>query len=271
MSPLHHPEIYFDIELLDIEERGAAPRSGTDTEDSMNNSEMRIRPAAERGTAELGWLSSRHSFSFGHYYDPKHMGFRSLRVINDDRVQPGRGFGTHPHRDMEILSVVVEGALEHRDSLGNGSVIRPGEVQRMTAGTGVQHSEFNPSPSEEVRFLQIWIEPEQKGLEPSYEQLAFPWERLRDEWALVASRDGRDGSLTVQQDVALYRATLREGARLEKALDAGRHVWLQVIGGGVEVVGRRLAEGDGAAVSDPGNLVVTGVFEWSDVLLFDLA
>ncbi len=237
----------------------------------MNTPEMRIRPAAERGTAELGWLSSRHSFSFGQYYDPEHMGYRSLRVINDDRVRPGRGFGTHPHRDMEIISVVVEGALEHRDSLGTGSVIRPGEVQRMTAGTGVQHSEFNPSPSDEVRFLQIWIEPERKGLQPSYEQRVFPWESLRDDWVLVASRDGRDGSLRVHQDVAIYRATLSGGAKLEKNFEPGRHAWLQVIEGSVEVDGRRLDEGDGMAVDDPGTLSVTGAGDWSDVLLFDLA
>lgn len=237
----------------------------------MNTSEMRIRPAAERGRAELGWLSSRHSFSFGHYYDPEHMGYRSLRVINDDRVQPGRGFGTHPHRDMEIISVVVEGALEHRDSLGTGSVIRPGEVQRMTAGTGVQHSEFNPSPSDEVRFLQIWIEPERKGLQPGYEQRSFPWESLRDDWVLVASHDGRGGSLRVHQDVAIYRATLSEGAELEKNFEPGRHAWLQVIEGAVEVEGRRLEEGDGVAVDDPGILSVSGAGEWSDVLLFDLA
>lgn len=237
----------------------------------MNTPEMRIRPAAERGAAELGWLSSRHSFSFGQYYEPEHMGYRSLRVINDDRVRPGRGFNTHPHRDMEILSVVVEGALEHRDSLGTGSVIRPGEVQRMTAGTGVQHSEFNPSPSDEVRFLQIWIEPERTGLEPGYEQRAFPWESLRDSWALIASRDGRDGSLRVHQDVAIYRATLSGEARLEQTFEPGRHAWLQVIEGTVEVNGRRLEEGDGVAVDDPGTLGVAGVGDWSDVLLFDLA
>jgi len=237
----------------------------------MSTLAIRIRPAAERGRAELGWLSSRHSFSFGQYYDPEHMGFRSLRVINDDRVQPGQGFGTHPHRDMEILSIVVEGALEHRDSLGTGSVIRPGEVQRMSAGTGILHSEFNPSPNDKVRFLQIWIEPERQGLEPGYEQRAFPLEQLRDHWALIASRDGREGSLTVHQDVAIYRATLGEGAHLEKSLGAGRHAWLQVIEGEVDVGGRRLGEGDGAAVDDPGRLAVSGAGAFSDVLLFDLA
>ncbi len=237
----------------------------------MNTTTMRIRPAAERGVADFGWLSSHHSFSFGHYYDPEHMGFRSLRVINDDRVQPGQGFGTHPHRDMEIISVVVEGALEHKDSLGTGSVIQPGEVQRMTAGTGVQHSEFNPSSSDEVRFLQIWLEPRQTGLPPSYEQRAFDFEEMRNRWRLVASPDGKDGSLTVHQDVAIYRATLTAGARLEQTLTSGRFAWLQVIEGALDVEGRCLQEGDGLSIDDPGTLVVTGAGEWSDVLLFDLA
>ncbi len=237
----------------------------------MNSTTIRIRPAAERGVAEFGWLSSRHSFSFGHYYDPEHLGFRALRVINDDRVQPGQGFGTHPHRDMEIISIVVEGALEHKDSLGTGSVIRPGEVQRITAGTGVRHSEFNPSPSEEVRFLQIWIEPERTGLTPSYEQRAFDFDEMRNMWRVVASHDGRDGSLKVHQDVSLYRAQLSEGARIGRSIDPGRNVWIQVVEGIVEVNGQRLAEGDGAAIEKPRDVVVTGTGDWSDVLLFDLA
>jgi len=237
----------------------------------MNTATLRIRPAAERGVAEFGWLSSRHSFSFGHYYDPEHLGFRALRVINDDRVQPGQGFGTHPHRDMEILSIVVEGALQHKDSLGTGSVIRPGEVQRITAGTGVQHSEFNPSPSEEVRFLQIWIEPERTGLAPSYEQRDFAFDEMRDRWRLVASHEGRDGSLKVHQDVSLYRTQLTEESSVEHSIGPDRHVWLQVIEGTVEVNGQRLDEGDGAAIEAPGGVVVTGKGDWSDVLLFDLA
>jgi len=237
----------------------------------MNTTTLRVRPAAERGTAEFGWLSSRHSFSFGHYYDPEHMGFRSLRVLNDDRVQPGQGFGTHPHRDMEIISVVVEGALEHKDSLGTGSVIRPGDVQRMTAGTGVRHSEFNPSPGEDVRFLQIWIEPEREGLEPSYEQRAFPFDELRNAWRLVASHDGRDGSLKVHQDASLYRAQLTQGSVVEHPIAAGRAGWIQVIEGEVEVNGHHLHEGDGAAIESTGSLVVTGAGDRSDVLLFDLA
>lgn len=237
----------------------------------MKTPKILVRPAAERGVAEFGWLSSRHSFSFGHYYDPEHMGFRSLRVINDDRVRPGQGFGTHPHRDMEIISIVVEGALEHKDSLGTGSVIRPGEVQRMTAGTGVQHSEFNPSPSDEVRFLQIWIEPERTGLPPSYEQREFPFEDLRNAWRLIASRDGRAGSLTVHQDVALYRTRLTEAASIAHPIDAGRQVWIQIIEGAVDANGKRLGTGDGAAIREPGNLTVSGLSDRSDVLLFDLA
>ncbi len=237
----------------------------------MDNTQMHIRPASERGVAEFGWLSSRHSFSFGQFYDPEHMGFRTLRVINDDRVRPGQGFGTHPHRDMEIISIVVEGALEHRDSLGTGSVIRPGEVQRITAGTGVRHSEFNPSPSDDVHFLQIWIEPERMGLAPSYEQQAFPFEEMRNAWRLVASHDGRDGSLTVHQDVSLLRAQLTEGGRVEYATQPGRHIWVQVIEGEVEINGQCLAEGDGAAIEGEAELVVSARSDWSDLLLFDLA
>lgn len=237
----------------------------------MGTAGLQIRAAAERGVADLGWLWSRHSFSFGDYYDPRHMGFRSLRVINDDRVQPGQGFGTHPHRDMEIISVVVEGALEHRDSLGTGSVIRPGEVQRMSAGTGIRHSEFNPSPERAVRFLQIWIEPERRGLEPSYEQRAFPTGERPDAWVLVTSRDGRDGSLTVHQDVAMYRAAVSVGGTLSHRLEPGRHAWIQVISGNLEIGGQRLEEGDGAAVSEAGEVTLTGGDGPSDVLLFDLA
>lgn len=236
----------------------------------MNHPSMRIRPADERGVADFGWLSSRHSFSFGHYYDPEHLGFRTLRVINDDRVQPGQGFGTHPHRDMEIISVVIEGALEHRDSLGTGSVIRPGDVQRMTAGTGVRHSEFNPSSSEEVRFLQIWIEPERSGLDPGYEQRTFQFEELENSWVLVASRDGREGSLTVHQDVSLFRAHLTPGGELAYRVAEARHVWIQVIDGVIEVNGQQLERGDGAALSEAADLTVRAVSGRGDVLLFDL-
>jgi len=237
----------------------------------MSSSEIVVRPAAQRGKAELGWLSSRHSFSFGSYYDPQHMGFRSLRVVNDDRVQPGQGFGAHPHRDMEILSVVVEGALEHRDSLGTGSLIRPGEVQRMSAGRGIVHSEFNPSPEHEVRFLQVWIEPARRGLEPGYEQRAFDLEQRPNSWVLVAAADGREGSLTVHQDVAVYRALVHQGAELEQEIAGGRRAWVQIISGAVEVNGRRLEEGDGAALVDPARVEVRGRAAASDLLLFDLA
>jgi redox-sensitive bicupin YhaK (pirin superfamily) len=172
---------------------------------------------------------------------------------------------------MEIISIVVEGALEHKDSLGTGSVIRPGEVQRITAGTGVRHSEFNPSPSEEVRFLQIWIEPERTGLTPSYEQRAFDFAQMRNMWRVVASHDGRDGSLKVHQDLSLYRAQLSEGARISRSIDPGRNVWIQVVEGIVQVNGQKLTEGDGAAIEKPRDVVVTGTGDWSDVLLFDLA
>jgi redox-sensitive bicupin YhaK (pirin superfamily) len=237
----------------------------------MVDTTVHIRPADERGATELGWLSSRHSFSFGSYYDPGHMGFRSLRVINDDRVQAGQGFGTHPHRDMEIISIVVDGALEHQDSMGNGSVIRPGDVQRMTAGTGVTHSEFNPSPTDTVRFLQVWIEPEARGLEPGYEQRTFDLESRRNRWVLVASREGRDGSLTVHQDVALFRAVIERGSQLVHRVADGRHLWVQMISGSVELDRRELSAGDGAAVIGVDQLIVSGLAPVSDVLLFDLS
>jgi len=237
----------------------------------MTKQEMRIRPAGDRGVAEFGWLSSRHSFSFGSYYDPEHMGFRSLRVINDDRVMPGQGFGTHPHRDMEIISIVVEGALEHKDSMGNGSLIRPGDIQRMTAGTGVTHSEFNPSQDDEVRFLQIWIEPETPGLEPGYEQRSFDASGDRNRWTLVASRSGRESSVVVHQDVELHRAVIDADSKLTSRIADGRHAWIQVIEGAVEFDGRTLSKGDGVAMTGVDQLTLTGLAQESDVLLFDLA
>jgi redox-sensitive bicupin YhaK (pirin superfamily) len=237
----------------------------------MSTSNLRIRRHDERGVAEHGWLSSRHSFSFAGYYDPEHMGFRALRVINDDRVQPGQGFGTHPHRDMEILSFVVEGELEHKDSLGNGSVIRPGEVQRMSAGTGILHSEFNPSREKTVRFLQVWIEPEREGIDPGYEQRWFPLDEHRGRLVLIASPDGRDGSLVVHQDVAVYRGLIGGGGRVDHAMDPGRHAWVQVVSGEVEVAGHRLVEGDGLAVSEVDRFDIVGVTNDADVILFDLA
>ncbi len=229
-----------------------------------------IRPSDERGVAEFGWLKSRHTFSFGHYYDPRHMGFRSLRVINDDWVAPGAGFDTHGHRDMEIVTYVLEGALEHKDSLGTGSVIRPGEVQRMTAGTGIMHSEFNHSKSEFVHLLQIWIEPERTGLVPGYEQREFALDERRGTLRLVASRDGRDGSVTIHQDAALYAAVLAADESVSHELAPGRHAWLHVARGAARLNGHTLTEGDAAGVSDEPRLDITAQPD-AEILLFDLA
>jgi len=226
-----------------------------------------IRKAAERGHFDHGWLDTHHTFSFADYHDPEWMGFRSLRVLNDDRVAAGQGFGMHPHRDMEIVTIVLDGALQHRDSLGNESIIRPGEVQRMSAGTGVVHSEFNPSPTEGVHFHQIWILPEKKGLAPGYEQKAFPAGKGP---RLVASRDGREGSLTIHQDAGLYRAALSKGETVAYENAAGRHAWVQVARGAVTLNGRPLLEGDGASVSGKETLRIEGV-EPSELILFDLA
>jgi quercetin 2,3-dioxygenase len=231
---------------------------------------LTIRRSADRGHAEHGWLDSRHTFSFADYQDPAHMGFRSLRVINEDRVQPAKGFGTHPHRDMEILSYVLEGGLSHKDSLGTGSTIRPGDVQRMTAGTGVTHSEFNASPAEPVHFLQIWLLPEKRGLSPSYEQKHFAESQRQGRLQLVASPDGRQGSLTVHQDVAVYTALLGAKERAELPLGKGRHAWVQVARGSVKANGETLLAGDGAALSDEAGLKLEGV-EPAEVLVFDLA
>jgi quercetin 2,3-dioxygenase len=231
---------------------------------------MLIRRSADRGLADHGWLRSFHTFSFADYYDPDHMGFRSLRVINEDRVQPGKGFGTHSHRDMEIISYVLEGALEHRDSMGNGSVIRPGDVQRMSAGTGVTHSEFNASRSELVHFLQIWILPERPGLRPSYEEKSFPLSERRGKLRLIASPDGRDGSVTVHQDVSLLAGVLELGERVRYENPAGRHPWIHVATGAFEIGGTRLDAGDAAAVTEAGPLDIVGR-EAGEVLIFDLA
>jgi redox-sensitive bicupin YhaK (pirin superfamily) len=229
-----------------------------------------LRPARERGHADHGWLDSHHTFSFADYYDPKNMGFRALRVINEDRVAPGRGFGTHPHRDMEILSYVIEGALEHKDSMGTGSVIRPGDVQRMSAGTGVLHSEFNASREAQVHFLQIWILPEKANLPPSYEQKRFGDEEKQGRLRVVAARDGRDGALTVHQDVAVYAGLLAPGEVVRHPLAPGRHAWVQVVRGAIDLGGQPLAAGDGAAVSDEAELALTAR-EAAEVLVFDLA
>jgi len=231
---------------------------------------IQIRRSEERGHAAHGWLSSQHTFSFANYHDPRFMGFRKLRVINEDRVQPGQGFGTHPHRDMEILSYVLAGSLEHRDSLGNGSIIRPGEVQRMSAGTGVTHSEFNHSKEEPVHFLQIWIQPDAEHLPPSYEQREFPEAERRDMLRLVASREGRDGSVTIHQDVGVYAALLSAGVAVGHPLRRDRHAWIQVARGRVTVNGQSLAAGDGAALSEETSVRLAAESE-AELLLFDLA
>lgn len=232
--------------------------------------EMQLRPASARGLANIDWLNSRHTFSFGHYFDPAHMGFGALRVINEDRVVPGAGFDTHGHRDMEIVSYVLDGALEHKDSIGTGSVIRPGEIQRMTAGSGIRHSEFNHSNSEEVHFLQIWIIPEKEGLEPGYEQIAIPAPAKGEGLTLIGSRDGRNGSVTIHQDVSLYAGRLSAGAEAAFENREGRQVWIQVARGGVAVNGRDLSQGDGLAVTGEGTLSFA-TDEAAEFLLFDLA
>jgi len=229
-----------------------------------------IRRGTERGFADHGWLVSRHTFSFAGYHDPQHMGFGALRVINEDRVAPGAGFGAHSHRDMEILSWVLDGALEHKDSLGTGAVIRPGELQRMSAGTGVTHSEFNASKTEPVHFLQIWILPERGGLVPSYEQKAFSAAELDNVWCLVASGQPRDGAVTVHQDVHLSISRLAAGRSLSYAPKAGRRVWLQVARGSVEVDGVVLEAGDAAGWVDAAALDVRAVSA-AEILLFDLS
>ena len=229
-----------------------------------------VRRSAERGLAELGWLTSRHTFSFGSYHDPRHMGFRALRVINDDWIAPGAGFDPHGHRDMEIVTYVLEGALEHNDSLGTGSVIRPGEVQRMSAGTGITHSEYNHSPTEPVHLLQIWIVPETAGLSPGYEQRPVPLAEKRRRLRLVASRDGRDGSVTIHQDAALYAAVLEAGEAVSHGAKPGRHAWLHVARGAVDLNGHALEEGDGAAASDEERIDIAAR-EDAEILLFDLA
>jgi redox-sensitive bicupin YhaK (pirin superfamily) len=231
---------------------------------------MTIRPASERGHAEHGWLDSHHTFSFADYHDPAHMGFRGLRVINEDRVAASQGFGTHPHRDMEIISYVLEGGLEHKDSMGTGSVIKPGDVQRMSAGTGVRHSEKNASPKDGVHFLQIWIKPAKEGIEPSYEQKTFTADDKRGRLRLVASPDGREGSVTVHSDVMLYAGLFDGGESAELALKGGRHAWIHVARGKVRVNGRELSAGDGASLSDEKTVKVDGG-DGGEVLVFDLA
>ncbi|OLC86241.1 MAG: quercetin 2,3-dioxygenase [Acidobacteria bacterium 13_1_40CM_4_61_5] len=231
---------------------------------------LAIRRSHERGHANHGWLDTHYTFSFADYYDPGHVHFRTLRVINDDRVAGGGGFPMHPHRDMEIVTYVLEGGLEHRDSMGNGSVIRPGDVQRMSAGTGVTHSEFNASKTEPVHLLQIWMFPERKGIKPSYEQKAFSEADKRSRLRLVASPDGRDGSVTIHQDNEMYATVLRKGETVRHELKPERHAWVQVARGGVKLNGQELAEGDGAAISEEKAIELAGVKD-AELLLFDLA
>lgn len=229
-----------------------------------------VRRGEERGGGNHGWLNTRHTFSFSDYWDPRWMGFRSLRVINEDRVAPASGFGTHPHSDMEIITYVLEGQLEHKDSLGTGSVILPGDGQRMSAGRGIRHSEFNPSKTEPVHFYQIWILPGENGLEPSYEQKTFPQDEKQGKLRLIASPDAKDGSVKINQDARLYVTLLKTGEEVEHTFGENRHGWLQVAKGSVEVKGKFLTAGDGAAISDEEKIAFKAE-EDSEVLLFDLA
>ncbi|HVS75238.1 MAG TPA: pirin family protein [Candidatus Acidoferrales bacterium] len=231
---------------------------------------MHIRRSRERGHFDHGWLDTYHTFSFGDYHDPKYVEFRALRVLNEDVVSPDKGFPAHPHRDMEIVTYVLEGALRHRDSMGNGSVIRPGDVQRMSAGTGVTHSEHNASKSEPVHLLQIWIYPERNGLAPGYEQKAFSDAEKRGRLRLVASPDGREGSVTIHQDAELYATLLAAGETVRQEGKPGRHAWVQVARGSVKLNGQELSAGDGAALSGEKTILLTGVRD-AEVLLFDLA
>lgn len=232
---------------------------------------IQIRPAKERGHANHGWLDTYHTFSFSDYFDPKHMGFRSLRVINEDWVSGGYGFPTHPHQDMEIITYVLEGSLEHKDSMGTGSTIRPGEVQKMSAGTGIRHSEFNPSKTEAVHLLQIWILPEKKGLKPMYEQKVIPTEEKKGRLRLVGSPEGGDGTVKISQDARLYATELAPGDSIRHELESGRHAWVQVVRGKISLNGKTLQAGDGAAVSNEQKLELAGIGDKSEVLLFDLA
>ena len=230
---------------------------------------MDIIRSGSRGNADHGWLKSQHTFSFADYHNPAMMGFGSLRVINEDYIEPGQGFGTHPHKDMEIITYVIEGALEHKDSMGNGSVIRPGDVQRMTAGTGISHSEYNHSSEDRVHLLQIWILPDQNGLQPGYQQEFFAPDERHNQWRLVGSRDGRGGSLTIHQDVDLYASRLENGHPLKHRFEEHRHGFLHVVAGAIELDGQRLAAGDALATSDQATLTLQAT-EDSELLLFDM-
>jgi redox-sensitive bicupin YhaK (pirin superfamily) len=230
---------------------------------------LTIRKSDDRGHFNHGWLNTYHTFSFSRYYDPQHMGFRALRVINEDFVAPGKGFGSHPHDNMEILTYIVQGALEHKDSLGTGSVIKPGDIQRMTAGTGITHSEFNPSKSEPVHLLQIWLEPAQEGHKPSYDQKHFSEADRKDRLRLIASPDAADGSIKVTEDIRLYASLLSEGKKVSLDLKPGRHAWVQVVQGPIRVNDLTLESGDGAAVSDESRLEIAAGAD-SEFIVFDL-
>lgn len=230
---------------------------------------IEIRKAHDRGHADHGWLNTWHTFAFATYQDPQHISFRSLRVMNEDVIAPGKGFGTHPHRDMEIVTYVLEGALEHKDSMGNGEVLRPGEFQRMSAGTGITHSELNPSSTESVHLYQIWLYPNEKGISPSYEQKAFPDDELRNQLRLVAAQEPREGSLLIHQDTEIFLGKLDAGERVTHSIRAGRHAWLQVLRGSISLNGESLETSDGAAVSDLNELEITAK-QSAEIMLFDL-
>ena len=230
-----------------------------------------IRPSGERGAANLGWLDTRHSFSFSNYYDPRYMGFGPLRVIHEDKISPSQGFGTHGHRDMEIVTYVLSGSLEHKDSIGNGSIIRPGDVQRMSAGTGILHSEFNASEMDPVHLLQIWLLPATNGIDPGYEQIYIAPEENQGRLRLIGSQDGRDGSVTIHQDLSLYSAVLGKGDEVNHPLAEGRMAWLQVAQGGITLNGQALTAGDGAAIQAVDHLALASTAPETEFLLFDMA
>jgi quercetin 2,3-dioxygenase len=229
-----------------------------------------LRPSTERGGADHGWLKTRHTFSFNTYHDPAHMHFRALRVINEDWVAPGQGFGTHPHDNMEIITYVLEGALEHKDNLGTGSIIRPGDAQRMSAGTGIRHSEYNASATDQVHMLQIWIMPNQRNVAPGYEQKVFPAAEKTGKLRGIAAPDGRDGAVTIHADTSLYVSVLKQNEKVIHTLAPNRHAWLQVTKGSVELNGKKLTQGDGASASDEPRLEIEATAD-AEILLFDLA
>jgi quercetin 2,3-dioxygenase len=229
-----------------------------------------LRPSTERGGADHGWLKTRHAFSFNTYHDPAHMHFRALRVINEDWIAPGQGFGTHPHDNMEIITYVLEGALEHKDNLGTGSIIRPGDAQRMSAGTGIRHSEYNASATNQVHMLQIWIMPNQRNVAPGYEQKVFPAAEKAGKLRVIAAPDGRDGAVTIHADTSLYVSVLKQNEKVIHTLAPNRHAWLQVTKGSVELNGKKLTQGDGASASDEPKLEIQATAD-AEVLLFDLA